>query len=75
MPTHETQDPEARRRHMAELGRRSGEARRKKAQAVEELLRRTRTERGMELVITDPAIIAKVAAIVAAGGGGASDAA
>lgn len=36
--------------------------------AVADLLHRTRTERGMALVIDDPATIAKVAAIVAAGG-------
>lgn len=35
---------------------------------VASLLHRTRTERGMALVIDDPAIIAKVAAIVNAGG-------
>lgn len=36
---------------------------------VLELLKRTRTDRGMALVIDDPAIIAKIASIVAAGGG------
>lgn len=62
-------DPEeARRRYYAELGRKSGEARRRQSEAVADLLHRTRTERGMALVIDDPAIIAKVAAIVAAGG-------
>lgn len=35
---------------------------------VLELLKRTRTERGMALVIDDPAVIAQVARIVAAGG-------
>lgn len=42
---------------------------------VSNLIRRTRTDRGLPRTITDPAIIAKVAALVAAGGGGASDAA
>lgn len=35
---------------------------------VSELLKRTRTERGLTLVIDDPTIIAKLARIVAAGG-------
>jgi len=62
-------DPEeARRRYYAELGRKSGEARRRQAEAVADLLKRTRTDRGLALVIEDPALIAKVAAIVAAGG-------
>ena len=60
-------DPdEARRRYFAELGRKSGQARRERSEQVAELLDRTRTKRGMTLVITDPAIIAKVAGIVAA---------
>lgn len=62
-------DPnEARRRYYAELGRKSGESRRQRAEIVDSLLKRTRTDRGMALVIDDPAVIAKVAAIVAAGG-------
>lgn len=43
--------------------------------AVAELIRRTRTDRGLPPTVTDPAVIDRVAAIVAAGGGGARDAA
>lgn len=57
---------EARRLHFAELGRKSGKARRDRSDQVAELLARTRGDRGMRLVIDDPAIIAKVASIVAA---------
>lgn len=65
----ESPDPDdARRRYFAELGRKSGEARRRRSEEVARLLERTRTDRGMALVIDDPATIAKVASILAAGG-------
>ncbi|CAN5830962.1 hypothetical protein BH24ACT3_BH24ACT3_11500 [soil metagenome] len=60
---------EALRRHFAALGRKSGKSRRDRSEQVADLLKRARTNSGMALVIDDPAIIAKVAGIVAAGGG------
>ena len=66
------EDEDDRSRYFAELGRKSGEARRERSAALDDLLKRTRTDRGLALVIEDPATIAKVAAVLAAEGGDAS---